>query len=435
MLLKKSSLIFTLFTVLTYSLQAQNVDYTLRGRILDQGQTPLESATIICNNKGIGTTTDKNGFFNLSLRATSEDVLSFSFLGYKEKKINVQSFLNLPNGIIYLEEDITMLDEIVIGNKDLDDEISPREFFKKVYKSFNNSLPKYNYVSKAYYKEKIKYNGKHVLFAQSLGYAINMGSLQGASYLTKYKFFYKNTKLANVDTLWKEDIKKKYNLEYDSWLNGTANLNQFLRLLNSGVLSKNWKKFDFELDSSYYKNNQKVHRIRFKRGEFTGYVDCFAKTLKILEINYETPDFPTNPFNKHIKANVSISFHYFNDNVFLSNMTSSYNFENTYHVNTLKVISQKFSEFKMTSDEYWGANTIARNPYIFYSPNKWQKLGIENDSEIKVIKRDLAPNTTLEAQYLNNSGKWFYPSDSNSSYKKQFLKKMEQVEDKFYLNK
>ncbi|AUP81175.1 carboxypeptidase-like regulatory domain-containing protein [Flavivirga eckloniae] len=435
MLLKKSSLVYILFTVLIYSLQAQNVDYTLRGRILDQGQTPLEGATIICSNKGIGTTTDKNGFFNLSLRAAPEDVLSFSFLGYKEKKINIHSFLNLPNLIIYLEEDTIMLDEIIVGNKNLDDEISPKYFFKKMYESFTNSLPNYNYISKAYYKEKIKYNGKYVLFAQSLGYAINMGNLHNASYLSRYKFFYKNTKLANIDSLWKEGAKKKYNLEYDYWLNGSANLNQYLRLIKYGVLSKKWKKYDFGLDSIYYKNHQKVYRLSFKGEKYNGYIDCFAMDLKILKINYDTTDFPTNPFGKYIKTNVSISLHYFNDKVFLSNMTSSYNFEKTYHVNTTKIISQKFNEFKMTPDEYWGANAISRNPYIFYSPNEWQRLRIENDSKIDIINRDLAPKTTLEIQYMNNSGKWFYPSNNSSSYKNQFLKKIKQVENKFNLNR
>ncbi|MDO5978346.1 carboxypeptidase-like regulatory domain-containing protein [Flavivirga spongiicola] len=434
-MLLKSSLIYILFTVFLFSLQAQNVDYTLRGRILDQLQTPLESATIICGNKSIGATTDKNGFFNLSLRGTPEDVLSISFLGYKKKEINIQNFLSLPNHIIYLEQDIITLGEIIIGNKNLDDEISPRDFFKKIHKSFNNSLPNYNYVSKAYYKEKVKYNDKYVLFAQGLGYAINMGNLHNASYLSRYKFFYKNTKLANIDSLWKESVKKKYNLEHGSWLNGSANLNQYLRLIKYGVLSKNWKKYNFELDSIYYKNHQKVYRVSFKGEKYNGYMDCFAKNLKILEIRYDTTDFPTNPFRKYIKTNISILLHYFNDTVFLSNMTSSYNFKKAYHVNTIKIISQKFSEFKMTSDEYWGANAISRNPYIFCSPNEWQRLKIENDSKIEIIKRDLAPNTTLEIQYLNNSGKWFYPSNNSSSYKNQFLKKMKQVEDKFYLNK
>ncbi|MHA7944851.1 hypothetical protein ACJOV8_017370 [Formosa sp. 3Alg 14/1] len=173
------------------------------------------------------------------------------------------------------------------------------------------------------------------------------------------------------------------------------------------VLSKKWGKYDFKLDSIYYQNHQKVYRISFEEKKYNGYIDCFAKGFKILKINYDTTNFSTNPFGKYIKTNVSILLNYFNGNVFLTSMTSAHSFEKNYHVNSIEIMSQKFNEFKINSDEYWGISTISRKPYFLYSPNEWQRLKFENDLEIDVIKRDLAPKTTLGIQYLNNSGKWF----------------------------
>lgn len=426
-ILIKNNLHLIFFLGILYSLQAQSIEYNLHGKIMDQTTlSTLSDVTIIYNNKSIGTTSGSNGNFRLRINAKSNETLSISYLGYKKRKISISDFLNLNKGIIYLKQDTVLLNQIILNNKNIKNRLSPKRLFKKVRKKFQNDLPSYSYISSAYYKEKIKFKDKYVLFAESLGYAINMKKSPGATYLTKYKFLNKNTRLANIDSLWKKNIKKQQERESDFLLNSTANLNQYLRLIKYGVLSKKWREYTFKLDSTYYLNNQKVYKISFKGGESNGYLECSAESLKIMKIQYNTNDFPTNPFNRYLNANVSISFNYFNENVFLSKMTSSYNYKQSSHINTLHILSQKFNEFKIKSDEYWGLNELSINPYIYYDPIEWKKTNIKKDANIEKIKTDLASKIPLETQFRYNSGKR-QDSSNFSSYERKALLKIESM--------
>ncbi|MFV0503580.1 MAG: carboxypeptidase-like regulatory domain-containing protein [Lachnospirales bacterium] len=409
---------------------AQNAAYNIYGKIYDENKKPLEFATVVFREGKVGATTNEKGIFRLSINANPEDVLIVSFLGYKNKQVSIRDFLNLPNGTICLSPDVFILDEVIAGELNLEKKLSAKSLFKKARKTFDKNLPPYNYIAKAYYKEKIKYNNKYVLFAQSIGYALNMHLRPNTAYMTKYKFIYKNTKLANIDTLWRESIKKKYDRISDCFLSGSANVNQYLRLTKYGVLSNKWNNYEYELDSVYYKHGRKIYRINFK-GKETGCVDFYADNLRIFQMNYDTSNFPTNPFNKYLTANIAIQFHYFNNNVFLSKMTSSYIFEDNTHFNSFEILSQKFSGFKTDRAEYWGAVQNAYNPTIFYDPKEWQNLKIEDDIEIEVIKKDLAPNTTLETQYIKNSGSRLDLTFPITEYEVHFLKKMKQIESAF----
>src|SRR5699024_2780948 len=112
-----------------------------------------------------------------------------------------------------------------------------------------------------------------------------------------------------------------------------------------------------------------------------------------------------NLFGESLNTHVSIVFNYFDENVFISEMTSSYNYNDIHHTNTMHVLSQKFSEFNMDSAEYWGVNHLAVNPYIYYDPDEWAKLNLKKDDDIEKIQTDLASEIPLETQFKDNSGK------------------------------
>ncbi|WP_162623219.1 SusC/RagA family TonB-linked outer membrane protein [Confluentibacter sediminis] len=80
----------------------------IKGTISDQSGIPIPGVTVIIKGTNKGTTTDMDGNYTLFV-SSPENVLVFSFLGYKKKEIVVgnQSTINIA-----LEEDIAELDAV-----------------------------------------------------------------------------------------------------------------------------------------------------------------------------------------------------------------------------------------------------------------------------------------------------------------------------------
>lgn len=82
---------------------------TVSGQVIDENNEPLVGVTIVVENTNIGTTTDFDGTF--SIKANIGDKLKFSYVGYIEKSIELESFTPLN---ITLKESDNILDEVVI---------------------------------------------------------------------------------------------------------------------------------------------------------------------------------------------------------------------------------------------------------------------------------------------------------------------------------
>src|SRR5688572_7078302 len=81
----------------------------VKGTVVDQTGQRMPGVNIMIKNKGVGTTTDASGAF--SIEAKSDDVLTFSFIGYSPQEVAVgnQSTINVT-----LEEDVSLLNEVVV---------------------------------------------------------------------------------------------------------------------------------------------------------------------------------------------------------------------------------------------------------------------------------------------------------------------------------
>jgi len=79
------------------------------GTITDKDTTPLPGVNVLVKGTSRGTATDVDGKF--SLQASPEDVLVFSFIGYKSQEVNVgtQSAIS-----VILQDDVTALGEVVV---------------------------------------------------------------------------------------------------------------------------------------------------------------------------------------------------------------------------------------------------------------------------------------------------------------------------------
>jgi CarboxypepD_reg-like domain len=100
-----------LFFMLTGS--AVFSQFTITGVVLDSAsREPLTAASVFCQNTTVGTTTNKQGEFSISLKAGGYDLI-FSYTGYQTQTIRVSENNKLE--IVMIKEDKS-LGEVIIKN-------------------------------------------------------------------------------------------------------------------------------------------------------------------------------------------------------------------------------------------------------------------------------------------------------------------------------
>ncbi|MEM8525061.1 MAG: TonB-dependent receptor [Bacteroidota bacterium] len=104
-LLKQASMVCL---ILTLSIGAAFAQGTVTGSVTDETGSPLIGATVIVKSTSAGTVTDADG--NYSIKASSGDVLVFSFVGYLSSEIEVTS----STMDVSMEEDATTLSDLVV---------------------------------------------------------------------------------------------------------------------------------------------------------------------------------------------------------------------------------------------------------------------------------------------------------------------------------
>lgn len=86
-----------------------NVTTVISGTITDEAGAPVGGATIQIKGKGTGTSSDRDGQF--SIKATSNDILVVSFVGYNEKQVHVAGRNNIS---VALQASRKELNEVVV---------------------------------------------------------------------------------------------------------------------------------------------------------------------------------------------------------------------------------------------------------------------------------------------------------------------------------
>jgi TonB-dependent starch-binding outer membrane protein SusC len=79
------------------------------GRVTDVAGSPLPGVNVLIKGSTIGTTADGSGTF--TIETSPEDVLVFSFIGYKSEEVAVGAQTKID---VILEEDLTTLGEVVV---------------------------------------------------------------------------------------------------------------------------------------------------------------------------------------------------------------------------------------------------------------------------------------------------------------------------------
>ncbi len=106
--------IMILLIALAFSINAIAQTFTLRGKVTDEDQNPVELATVACLKQGKVAMTSLKGEYSLTLQSADSVVIQVSMIGYKTKT----RVLRKPRGVqtlqMVLHEDNKMLSQVTI---------------------------------------------------------------------------------------------------------------------------------------------------------------------------------------------------------------------------------------------------------------------------------------------------------------------------------
>ena len=137
-MIKKIILILSLSNVSVSVLMGQE-SYKLNGNIINaETKEPLAFSTISIDGTTDGVVTNFEGAFEILIPATyKDDSLLVSMLGYKQKRLAINSQLNRSNITIALEENILMLQEVEVNERKL----TALDIVTKVIENIPNNYP------------------------------------------------------------------------------------------------------------------------------------------------------------------------------------------------------------------------------------------------------------------------------------------------------
>lgn len=148
-----------LLFVVHYNSKAQIIE----GIVIDSNsKEALPYANVSSNSGQSGTMTNSEGFFSFSVKKqNSNEAITISFIGYKNKIIPISDFKNSPLEI-QLEPVKINLKEVIIRP------LSPEEYLKLAIRNFANSRPSKDYYATAYYREKFMENDHFVALNEGI---------------------------------------------------------------------------------------------------------------------------------------------------------------------------------------------------------------------------------------------------------------------------
>ncbi len=156
--IKKSRLIILLFIAVALNSLGQNkVVYT--GKVIDSNDnTPVPFCNVYIENTSIGTVTNNDGDFRISIPGRVYNNLCFSFVGYKTKKIPMKSLFGKDN-VIRLSKDRIVLNEVVIMP-----DSTLLGFLRKAYRAIEQNYPQYPTKTEGFYRETLLDNQNEYLY-------------------------------------------------------------------------------------------------------------------------------------------------------------------------------------------------------------------------------------------------------------------------------
>ncbi|MEO7312819.1 MAG: TonB-dependent receptor plug domain-containing protein [Chitinophagaceae bacterium] len=108
--MRKTTTLLFVMCFIAISAFAQSV---IKGRVLDRNGLPVEGASIKVKGSNAGTTTDKDGYYNLSVRSSNTTII-VSSIGFAEKEITLDGKTSAD---VMMTEATTTFDVAVVGSR------------------------------------------------------------------------------------------------------------------------------------------------------------------------------------------------------------------------------------------------------------------------------------------------------------------------------
>tara|TARA_R110002049_G_scaffold39394_5_gene121303 strand:- start:1663 stop:3090 length:1428 start_codon:yes stop_codon:yes gene_type:complete len=285
-----------LVCIASFSVHAQK---ELKSRIVDfTTYEPIENASIYVQNSTVGTVSNSDGKFILSVpRELVNDTLVISSIGFKSFKTTIDDFDGSMD--IFLEEDIASLDEILLVA-----ETRPKtgnEIVLKAIEELPDNLPEEPYLQKGFLRHKERNTKEYKWLIESAitlydsSYAsgarknlrINVDEtrksydLRDVDSLYAYTAYLKNrtnNKALRSKNLRRDTIKTASLINAIKWndervngldklfrgkLNLFRNANMSKALFGDGLLEKH----QFRLDTVLVENDKKLYKIEILKGK------------------------------------------------------------------------------------------------------------------------------------------------------------------------
>jgi len=179
MISKKVNLLTLVFIIIgLFSIYGQEKNIVIEATVLDlETKESLPYANVIVEGTSIGTITNEDGMFDLTIEKTyAESNIVFSFMGYNKITKNLQEFKTVGD-TIYMKPSSTSLSEITLVSKS-----KSRELIKEAIAKFTTNYPENPIYMDAYYRELTKIDKHYTKFTDAASRFYYSG------YNTKYNY-------------------------------------------------------------------------------------------------------------------------------------------------------------------------------------------------------------------------------------------------------
>jgi len=283
---QKITLFFILISPL---LQSQ-----ITGLITDKNNNPLPFVSIYIQNSDIGTTSNDEGFYELNIKKTGNYTIVFQSLGFEILKKTIQFSVSPIKLNVILNEDTVPLATVEINSK----ENPANEIIRKAIKNKAvNNLKTINYTADFYSKGiyRIKNAPKKIL-------GFDLGDMGGGLDSTRTGVIYLSetvSKITKNDKKFKERIIASkvsgkdngfsFNKASDVNFNFYNNLITLGENIVSPISNYAFNYYKFHLESSFYKENQLINKIKVAPkhqtdNAFGGYIYIVENTWQIYAV-------------------------------------------------------------------------------------------------------------------------------------------------------
>ncbi|MEM6523452.1 MAG: carboxypeptidase-like regulatory domain-containing protein [Bacteroidota bacterium] len=265
---------FLVTFMLSLNIQAQPEPLT--GKILSEKGEPLEYVHIQLENSSLGTITNSYGDFKLYIPKSANPVINVSFIGYKTKRIEIKE----ANQIIYLQEDVKQLQNVVI---------TPWDYASELVENAIKRIPE-NYANRS---------EKHIGFFReyaSWGDSTKFDPIYVAeSTIEAIKRSYDRVQKKGVVRLLESRKFSKSNLDSlrTEFYSGPHKLFSFDVVANRYAFLGKPKKYSYRIIDTLKVNGGHLFKVSFeKKNEYSGFIYIADLSYAITKIEFIRTQYP-----------------------------------------------------------------------------------------------------------------------------------------------